>query len=150
MEVTALKGSSGDLQHFADRIFAERGVRYGRVAMIPTSAKTKRRPKAYLTIETPVVACPFRVNRVTLTLRQHFRSCSVSGQSPRWLACLKGAMGILSGALTLIFGGGRDWLPNVMRIRDRERFTSVSSCLIRTSAANPPLLPFGSVPLLSF
>ena len=60
MEVTALKGSSGDLQHFADRIFAERGVRYGRVAMIPTSAKTKRRPKAHLMIETPVVACPFR------------------------------------------------------------------------------------------
>jgi CopG family nickel-responsive transcriptional regulator len=32
MEVTALKGSSGDVQHFADRIIAERGVRYGRVA----------------------------------------------------------------------------------------------------------------------
>ncbi|MBR1286623.1 hypothetical protein JQ597_31675 [Bradyrhizobium sp. AUGA SZCCT0177] len=46
MEVTALKGSSGDVQHFADRIIAERGVRYGRVAMIPTSAKTKRRPNA--------------------------------------------------------------------------------------------------------
>ncbi len=46
MEMTALKGSSGDLQHFADRIFAERGVRYGRVAMIPTSAKMRRRPKA--------------------------------------------------------------------------------------------------------
>ena len=58
MEVTALKGSSGDAQHFADRIFAERGVRYGRVAMIPTSAKTKRRPQAYSTIETPVIACP--------------------------------------------------------------------------------------------
>jgi len=26
MEVTALKGSSGDVQHFADRIIAERGV----------------------------------------------------------------------------------------------------------------------------
>ena len=58
MEVTALNGSSGDLQHFADRIIAERGVRYGRVAMIPTSAKTKRRRQAYLTIETPVIACP--------------------------------------------------------------------------------------------
>jgi hypothetical protein len=58
MEMTALQGSSGDVQHFADRFFAERGVRYGRVAMIPTSAKTKRRPKAYVTIETPVVACP--------------------------------------------------------------------------------------------
>jgi hypothetical protein len=57
MEVTALK----DAQHFADRIFAERGVRYGRVALIPTSAKTKRGPKGYLTIETPVIVCPFRV-----------------------------------------------------------------------------------------
>ena len=38
--------------------------------MIPTSAKTKSRPKAYLTIETPVVACPFQVNRVVLTTRR--------------------------------------------------------------------------------
>jgi hypothetical protein len=36
MEVTALKRSSGAVQHFADRIIAERGVRYGRVAMIFT------------------------------------------------------------------------------------------------------------------
>ena len=64
MEVIALQGSSRDVQHFADRIIAERGVRSGRVAMIPTSAKTKRRPKAYLTIETPVVACPLRVQIV--------------------------------------------------------------------------------------
>ena len=56
MEVTALKGSSGDVQHCADRIIAERGVRYGRVALIPTSASTKRRPNAHLTSETPVVA----------------------------------------------------------------------------------------------
>jgi hypothetical protein len=70
MEVTALKGSSGDVQHCADRIIAERGVRYGRVAMIPTSAKTKRRPNAHLTSETPVVACPFRVSRVGLMLRR--------------------------------------------------------------------------------
>jgi CopG family transcriptional regulator, nickel-responsive regulator len=60
MELTALKGSRGDVQHFADRIIAGRGVRYGRVALVPTSAKMKRRPKAYLTIETPVVACRFR------------------------------------------------------------------------------------------
>ena len=58
--MTALKGSSGDVQHFADRIIAGRGVRYGRVAMVPTSAKMKRRTMAYLTIETPVVACRFR------------------------------------------------------------------------------------------
>jgi CopG family nickel-responsive transcriptional regulator len=61
MEVTALKGC-GDVQHFADRIIDERGVRYGRVALIPTSASTKRRPNAHLTSETPVVACPFRFN----------------------------------------------------------------------------------------
>ena len=48
MEVTALKGSGGDVQHFADRIIAERGVRYGRVAMIPTSAKNKAPPERTL------------------------------------------------------------------------------------------------------
>ena len=37
MEVTALKGSSGEVRHFAEHIIAERGVRYGRVVMIPTS-----------------------------------------------------------------------------------------------------------------
>ena len=42
MEVTALKGSSGDVQHFADHIIAERGVRYGRVVMIPTSTGKRR------------------------------------------------------------------------------------------------------------
>ena len=61
MEVTALKDQAETCRHFADRTIAERGVRYGRVATTPTSAKTKRHPKAYLAIETPVVACPFRV-----------------------------------------------------------------------------------------
>ena len=36
MEVTALKGPARAVQHFADHIIAERGVRYGRVVMIPT------------------------------------------------------------------------------------------------------------------
>lgn len=49
MEVTALKGSTGDVHNFADRNIAERGIRYGRVAMIPTSAKAKRRPHIKLT-----------------------------------------------------------------------------------------------------
>jgi metal-responsive CopG/Arc/MetJ family transcriptional regulator len=31
MEVTALKGSSGDVKHLADHVIAERGVRYGRL-----------------------------------------------------------------------------------------------------------------------
>jgi hypothetical protein len=61
MEVTALKDQAETCRHFADRTIAERGVRYGRVATTPTSAKTKRHPKAYLAIETPVVACPLRV-----------------------------------------------------------------------------------------
>jgi hypothetical protein len=62
MEVTALKGSSGDAQHLSDRIIAERRVRYGRVAMIPTSAKTKRKwdhfdAWAILRPKRPVLAC---------------------------------------------------------------------------------------------
>jgi NikR C terminal nickel binding domain len=68
MEVTALKDQAETCRHFADRTIAERGVRYGRVATTPTSAKTKRHPKAYLAIETPVVACPFRVIRSILAL----------------------------------------------------------------------------------
>ena len=35
MEVTALRGSGAEVQHFADHIIAERGVKYGRVVMIP-------------------------------------------------------------------------------------------------------------------
>ena len=37
MEVTALRGPGRDVQHFADHIIAERGVKYGRVVMIPTA-----------------------------------------------------------------------------------------------------------------
>ena len=43
MEVTALKGAASEVQHFADHIIAERGVRYGRVVMIPTTAGKKKR-----------------------------------------------------------------------------------------------------------
>lgn len=35
MEVTVLSGQSAEVQHFADHIIAERGVRHGRVVMIP-------------------------------------------------------------------------------------------------------------------
>ena len=38
MEVTALRGKSSEVRHFADHVIAARGVRYGRVVMIPTSA----------------------------------------------------------------------------------------------------------------
>ncbi len=38
MEVTALRGPGAEVQHFADHVIAERGVRYGRVVMIPTAS----------------------------------------------------------------------------------------------------------------
>jgi CopG family nickel-responsive transcriptional regulator len=38
MEITALKGPNREVQHFADHIIAERGVRYGRLVMIPNEA----------------------------------------------------------------------------------------------------------------
>ncbi len=41
MEVTALKGKSGEVQHLADHVIAERGVRYGRLVMIPTDSGKK-------------------------------------------------------------------------------------------------------------
>jgi CopG family nickel-responsive transcriptional regulator len=41
MEVTALKGTGAEVQHFADHIIAERGVRYGRLVMIPTETDKK-------------------------------------------------------------------------------------------------------------
>jgi len=43
MEVTALKGEVAEVQHFADHIIAERGVRYGRVVTIPAGTGTKVR-----------------------------------------------------------------------------------------------------------
>ena len=46
MEVTALRGSGAELQHFADHIIAERGVKYGRVVMIPAEAASKKRERA--------------------------------------------------------------------------------------------------------
>ena len=35
MEVTVLKGQGSDVQHFADHIIAERGVRHGQVVYVP-------------------------------------------------------------------------------------------------------------------
>jgi hypothetical protein len=50
MEVTALRGKGDEVQHFADHIIAERGVKYGRVVMIPTAAKkgdAKKKPQRH-------------------------------------------------------------------------------------------------------
>ena len=35
MEVTTFRGSGSEIQHFADHIIAERGVKYGRLVLIP-------------------------------------------------------------------------------------------------------------------
>ena len=43
MEVTALKGSSGDVKHLADHVIAERGVRYGRLVMIPLQSRNLKK-----------------------------------------------------------------------------------------------------------
>lgn len=42
LEITALGGQSREVQHFADHIIAERGVRHGRLVMIPTEKASKR------------------------------------------------------------------------------------------------------------
>jgi hypothetical protein len=55
--VTALEDQSERRASFRRRTFAEHGVCCWRVAMTPTPTKTK------CLIETPVVACPFRVIR---------------------------------------------------------------------------------------
>ncbi|MCA1401373.1 nickel-responsive transcriptional regulator NikR [Bradyrhizobium brasilense] len=47
MEVTALKGASSEVRHLADHIIAERGVRYGRVVMIPTAPEKKPRKRGH-------------------------------------------------------------------------------------------------------
>jgi CopG family nickel-responsive transcriptional regulator len=38
MEVTVLKGKTGAVQHFAEHVIAERGVRHGRIVLMPTDA----------------------------------------------------------------------------------------------------------------
>jgi CopG family nickel-responsive transcriptional regulator len=43
MEVTVLKGKTGQVQHFAEHVIAERGVRHGRVVVMPTDALAPRR-----------------------------------------------------------------------------------------------------------
>jgi CopG family nickel-responsive transcriptional regulator len=42
LEVTVLRGKSGEVQHFAEHVIAERGVRHGRVVMMPTESARPR------------------------------------------------------------------------------------------------------------
>lgn len=40
MEVTVLKGKTGEVRHFAEHVIAERGVRHGRVVVVPADSAT--------------------------------------------------------------------------------------------------------------
>lgn len=42
MEVTVLKGDSSEVRHTAEHVIAERGVRHGRLIMIPVEMETRR------------------------------------------------------------------------------------------------------------
>lgn len=42
MEVAILRGRTHDVQHLADRIIAERGVRHGRLVLIPANIEHER------------------------------------------------------------------------------------------------------------
>ena len=47
MEVTALRGAAKEVQHFANHIIAERGVKYGRLVMMPTAGKSTAKKKPH-------------------------------------------------------------------------------------------------------
>lgn len=42
MEVAVLRGAPADVQHFADHVTGERGVRYGKLVSIPVEIATER------------------------------------------------------------------------------------------------------------
>jgi CopG family nickel-responsive transcriptional regulator len=41
MEVTILRGNAAAVQHFAEHVIAERGVRHGRIVLVPTDVLIK-------------------------------------------------------------------------------------------------------------
>lgn len=46
MEVTILRGEAGKVQHFAEHVIAERGVRHGRLVLVPSAAAALPRGEA--------------------------------------------------------------------------------------------------------
>lgn len=42
MEVSVLRGESGEIRHLADHVIAERGVRHGRLVMVPVDLDTEK------------------------------------------------------------------------------------------------------------
>jgi CopG family nickel-responsive transcriptional regulator len=47
LEVTVLRGKSGDVQHFGEHVIAERGVRHGKIVRMPMGAVGKARKSAH-------------------------------------------------------------------------------------------------------
>jgi CopG family nickel-responsive transcriptional regulator len=41
MEVTVLRGEVGEVRHYADHVIAERGVRHGKLVLVPVSEQTE-------------------------------------------------------------------------------------------------------------
>lgn len=41
MEVTILRGQVGEVRHFADHVIAERGVRHGKLVLVPVSEQSE-------------------------------------------------------------------------------------------------------------
>jgi CopG family nickel-responsive transcriptional regulator len=41
MEVTILRGKADKVQHFGEHVIAERGVRHGRIVLVPTDVLIK-------------------------------------------------------------------------------------------------------------
>lgn len=44
MELVVLKGEAGEVSHLADHVIAERGVRHGRVVMVPVAVENEKHP----------------------------------------------------------------------------------------------------------
>lgn len=44
LEVVVLKGIAKDVQHMADHVIAERGVRHGQLVMVPQGGEPRHRP----------------------------------------------------------------------------------------------------------
>ena len=48
MEVTALRGQTAEVRHFAEHVIAERGVRHGKIVLVPMPPKKRARRGSHL------------------------------------------------------------------------------------------------------
>lgn len=46
LEIAVLKGAAGDVRHLAHHVIAERGVRHGRLVMVPVEVETEKHAHA--------------------------------------------------------------------------------------------------------